>query len=529
MNPRLAPVTAPTPNAQPVQPSANKAFAQPPSEHDGQPMPEQLASPNGHAQPPAPEPSLGAEAQVASQPLVAAHAHAPAASAQGHRSGPASTSSDGLTPRFISSRWPIITGLLMLIVMFGGTLLWSAWAPLESAVPAPGVVAVESDRKVLQHLEGGIVSAILVDNGDRVRNGQTLLELDDTRTRASFEIVQSQLMLALAVEARLLAERADAPQLQFPAELQDNSHPDAASAREGQRQLFQARRSALLGETALLRQQITQFEQEIIGLEAQQDARLEQVQLLAGEVEDLRSLQAKGNVARHLVLAKERQLAELKGERGAYTANVAKARQGIAGAELQIQQLRKQRREEVETNLSETRRSVADLRQRLTAALDSLQRSTLSAPADGIIFGLHIHNPGTVLKAGEDILYVVPEDDNLIIDARLRPTDVDEVSVGLSANVQFGGLSYRDTPTLEGQVVYVSADTKEPGPGQDPRAEPYYQVKVLVPPEQLERLGEVRLQPGMPAQVLIKTGQRTLLDYLISPFSQMLERAFIEH
>jgi HlyD family type I secretion membrane fusion protein len=438
----------------------------------------------------------------------------------------------GLTARFISSRWPILVGLFLLVVMFGGTLLWSAWAPLESAIPAAGVVAVESDRKVVQHLEGGIVRAILVDDGDRVSRGQALLELDDTRTRASYEIIHSQLMLALAVEARLLAERDDASRLLFPAELQTNSHPEAVSAMEGQRELFRARRDALLGETELLRQQISQFEQEIVGLEAQQDARLEQIRLLTGEVDDLHRLQAQGNVARHLVLAKERQLAELKGERGAYTADVAKARQGIIAAELQIQQLRKQRREEVETNLSETRRSVADLRQRLTAARDSLQRSTLRAPADGVIFALRVNNPGAVLQAGEEILYVVPEDDTLIIDARLRPTDVDEVSVGLLANVQFSGLSYRDTPTLEGEVIYLSADTQAPsqgqGQGQDPGAESFYRVQVRVPPEQLARLGEVRLQPGMPAQVLIKTGQRTLLDYLISPFSQMLDRAFIE-
>lgn len=419
---------------------------------------------------------------------------------------------------------PLAFGMILILVAFGGLGGWAAVAPLESAVMAPGTIMVESELKVVQHLEGGIVSRIFVNDGDVVNEGDLLLTLDDTRTRAVYEIVKSQHDAARALEARLVAERDDNERIDFPPSLLEDPDPEARRAVDGQQALFEARRLSLKGQIDILNQRIEQFREEIDGLQAQEEARALQVDLFEKELEGLRKLAEEGSVPVNYVLAKERDTAALRGERGKFRSDVARARQGIGEARLQITQLQKVRSEEVTMQLREIQDAIADQKERIVAARDSLQRTEIRAPATGMVFGLAVHTPNAVIRSGDSILYIVPEDDELIMEARARITDIDDVAIDQAATIRFTALSFRDTPIIDGRVIYVSPDSQI----DENTGVAYYAVKIRVPPDELAKLEGVHLQPGMPVDVLIKTGSQTALVYLLKPFQDMMAKAFLE-
>ena len=435
-----------------------------------------------------------------------------------------------MSERAALERWqinparPVVAGLLLVGIGFVGLVVWAAMAPLDSAISVNGAVAIKSNRQVAQHPEGGVIEELFVEDGDRVDKGAPLLQLEDTRAKAIYRIYKQQLHAALATEARLRAERLGADAITFPEELEEVTDKESRRVIDGQRELFRARRESLESQVEVLESRIEQFREQIAGLKAQQEARTRQVNLLTDELQGLRKLEASGNVPRNYVLERERRLAEFEGDEGKYRSQVAEVRQGISEARLQIEQLKTEFRERVETQLQEIRSRVADLRERLVAAETTLDRTTLRAPAAGVIYAMRLHTPGGVVKPGEDILYIVPEGDDLIINGRLRPTDVEEVHVGQKTTVRFPGLSFRETPMIDGEVRYVSPDVQT----DTESGENYYEVRVRVQPEELAKLGEVRLQPGMPASMLIKTGERTFLEYMLDPFQAMLDRAFTE-
>lgn len=419
---------------------------------------------------------------------------------------------------------PIIFGLAIIFLVFGGFALWASTAPLDSAVLATGVVVVESERKVVQHLEGGIVKDIFVKDGDYVEKGKLILLIDDTRAKSSLEIIKSQLYAYQALAARLIAERDNEDKISFPQELLEDNSPDVLEIINGQQQLFEARRKTLNGQFDILNQRIAQYREQIVGRKAEQVSREEQIALYVDELEGLEKLSAEGNIARNFLLEKKRQLARLKGEEGRYRADVALLEQGIGEAKLQIEQLTKSNEEEIVAQLRDAQENIADLKERLIAARDVLERTRIYATSSGIVIGLSVHTIGAVIHPGEKILEIVPQDEELIFEVKVPLTDIDDVAIGQKAVLRLLAFSFRQSLLIDGEVIFASADRMT----DERTGESYYSVRIRVPPEELAKLDNVRLQPGMPVDAQIKTGKRTMLQYIITPVTDILARAFKE-
>ncbi|NIS05541.1 MAG: HlyD family type I secretion periplasmic adaptor subunit [Gammaproteobacteria bacterium] len=419
----------------------------------------------------------------------------------------------------------IVAGMLIIAAAFGGFGTWASFASLDSAAIAPGVVVVETDRKSVQHLEGGLVKEILVRDGARVAKGDVLIRLEDTHARAMYDIVRGELDAALAEQSRLVSEHEGREDIVFPAELLARAHiAKVSKALQGQRHLFTARRNALNGQIAILEQNIAQFREEIEGLKAQQVARERQLRILEDELRGLRKLLAQGNVPRNEVLAYERKIAELAGERGLFTADVARAEQSIGEARLRIGQLEKSAREEVAAKLGEVQERIFGLEERLVAAEDVLRRTEIRAPSDGVVMGMQARTTGGVIAPAQEILQVVPVGDRLVVEARVDPIDIDDVALGQQASVRLSAFKLRSTPIILGTVINLSADRLvDPHSGA-----PYYLARIEVSKEELASLGELQLQPGMPVDTLIKTGARTALSYMLSPLTESMGLAFRE-
>ena len=392
-------------------------------------------------------------------------------------------------------------------------------APLDSAVVAPGVVSVESRRKSVQHLEGGIIKEILVRDGQIVSAGQVLIRLDVTQTQANVTTIQNQLDANRALEARLVAERDHKERVAFPKDLLErSSRPSVSEVIEGQRTEFSERRKSIDGQTAILNKRISQFEKEIEGLEAQQKSKQEQLSIIAEELVGLRELHEKGYFPRTRILAMEREMARLRGERGEDLAQIAGAQNGIGESELQIIQLEQRFREEVVNDLREVRNEVKQLQERLVVARDVLRRSEILAPLDGEIQELTVHTIGGVIGQGQELMQIVPLDDKLIVEAKVSPADIDNLAEGQIAEVRLTSFKARTTPIIEGTVASVTADriTDERN-GVD-----YFLAQIVVPDDQLTFLEGKKLLAGMPAEALIKTGSRTVLEYLLKPIDDAI-------
>ena len=418
----------------------------------------------------------------------------------------------------------IVVGVLIIAVLFGGLGTWAAFAELSSAAIAPGVVAVDTNWRTIQHLEGGIVSEILVKDGDRVERGDVLLRLDPTRTQASLMIVNSQLDLARATEVRLLAERNGLDRLVFPQHLVERAASDdeVATILSGQELLFQARQSSLVGQAQILRQRIEQLNDQIAGLEVQQSSSNKQIELIAEELDGLRALYEEGYVTRSRILALERESERLIGERGEDLAAIARAKTAIGESELEIIQLEKGFQEQVSTELRDVQAEVFDLEQRQVAAADQFSRIEIRAPESGTVLGMRAYTVGGVINPGDPILNIVPEGDSLIIKAHVLPTDIESMAIGQLAEVRFSGLSQRKTPILHGEVIGLSADRLV----DQQSGESYYETRVMITKGELSKLGDIQLIPGMPAEVMILTGERTALAYLLDPILDGLSRSF---
>jgi len=420
----------------------------------------------------------------------------------------------------------VIAGVLIILVLFGGLGTWGAFAELSSAAIAPGVVAVNSNWRTVQHLEGGIVSEILVKDGDHVERGDVLVRLDPTRSQASLEIVTGQLDLARATEARLLAERDGLDDIAFSDDLiqRASNNDEVATILSGQKLLFQARRSSLGGQAQILRQRIEQLKDQIGGLQVQQSATNRQIELIDDELEGLRALYEEGYVTRSRILALERESERLRGDRGEDLAAIARAETAIGESELQIIQLEKSFQEQVGTELRDVQAEIFDLEQRQVAAADQYSRVEIHAPESGTVLGMRAFTVGGVINPGEPILNIVPDDDPLIIKAHVRPTDIENTSIGQEAEVRFSGLSQRKTPILHGEVVALSPDRLV----DQQTGESYYEARVMISQEEIDKLGDVHLVPGMPAEIMILTGERTALAYLLDPIIFGLSRSFRE-
>jgi HlyD family secretion protein len=429
-------------------------------------------------------------------------------------------------------RQPLIAGSVVMAIFIGGLGVWSTVAPLESAALAPGIIAVESHRKTVQHLEGGIVAQILVKDGDYVSEGQPLIELDDTRARTTYAAVEGQLWDALAREARLIAERDGSDSITFPASLAENAakDPSAAQIIAGQQTIFNARRTLLSSKIAAVRQQIQEGNEEIRGFRAQDVATKSKLDLIAAEIEDVRKLLTKGLERKSRLLELQREQADIEGTRGQLAAQIARAQQTIAEGEVNILTLQHDTASEVAQQLRETEEKIHELQEQRQAAADVLSRIEVRAPEAGIVTDLKVHTPGGVVKPGDPLLDLVPKEDRMIVSARVRPEDSDSVHTGLPALVRLVPYKQRRTAPLEGKVVYVSADRlvdERPEAGQPP-GQPYYLAKIEIPDAVLKKEPEVELVPGMPAEVMIKTGKTTVALYALAPILDSFDRAFRE-
>lgn len=420
--------------------------------------------------------------------------------------------------------WGLI-GAAVVAVAFGGAGSWGATVPLASAVVADGQVTVDTNRKQISHLEGGVVADLRVRDGDTVGAGEVLMRLDETRATAQLAILTSAYREELARQARLVAERDSRPRIAWPAELNHASlNPDIAALRESQSAIFNSRRDALAGETAILHERVDQLSQEIEGMTAQRSATDKQITFIAEELGPLRDLFSRGHTTKQRLLALEREAARLTGQRGQLTADIARAKKAVGETKLEMLQNQKAFRAEVVSQLREVQAKLMDLRERRIAATDVLLRLDIRAPVSGKVVNMTVHSTDAVIKAGSPVLEIVPSADELLVEVRVRPQDVDNVAIGQSADIRFLAFKQRTTPTLSGQVAYVSADALS---GRD-NAEAFYLARIRVPDAELGRLEGQKLQPGMPAEAMILTGERTAFDYLIQPIRESMNRAWRE-
>lgn len=422
-----------------------------------------------------------------------------------------------------SDRKPLRIGLIVLLVTFGIFGSWAAFAPLDSAALAPGVVTVKGNRKTVQHLEGGIVAEILVTDGELVEPGQPLITLDATQSRADLGVLRGQYFTARAMESRLIAERDDLDAIVFADDLvtlDERAH----EAMRNEEQIFNARRNSRMGEVEVLEQRIEQLGSQVNGLRALVASKEELNRSFAEEIKDLTELLSEGFVDKIRLREMERNVSRTRGEIADHQATIAQAQMKIGETRLEILQLNKAFKTEVVDQLAEVQAKLFDVSERINAIQDKVQRTVIRAPVSGIVLGLSTHTIGGVIQSGTPLLDIVPEDQELVVDARVAPMDIDRVEVGTEASVRFSAFKSATTHTVKGRVTRISADRLV----DENSGEPYYLAKVEVLPEQLSLLRGLTLVPGMPADVLIKTGERTLLQYLIQPATNAFSRSLIE-
>lgn len=403
------------------------------------------------------------------------------------------------------------TGLTLIIVIFLGGGAWMALAPLSGAVIAPGVVKVDTDRKTVQHQEGGIVKSILVRDGDHVQAGQRLIELNDVQVDATLELVRTQLDAELARSARLAAERILAQKITYPDALTAR-HPDSRveelMAREND--LFRVRRTALNSQIALLHRQIKETRQEIMVRESQKTADIEAIRLQREEFSANEPLLAQGFISKTRLLSLQRAVVEYETRSGTNLAEKAQAQQRVSELALRALTLRNDYMKQAEIELKESTAKVFDLQERLRPSQDAAVRQNIIAPLSGEVVDLRVTTVGAVIGPRDRLMDIVPVNPVLIVETRLRPEDINYVHVGTDADVRLTAFKQRITPVVTGQVIYVSADRL-----MDPATNTgYYLAHVRITPASLGHAGNLKLQAGMPTEVYLKTAESTPLLYL---------------
>ncbi|TXN00215.1 HlyD family type I secretion periplasmic adaptor subunit [Methylobacterium sp. WL64] len=428
-------------------------------------------------------------------------------------------------PRASIRRHLLVTGALSLALVpgVGG---WAALTSFAGAVIAPGQLVVESEVKKVQHPTGGVVGALLVKDGDRVRAGDVLVRLDETQTRANLDITRKALDELAARRARDEAERDGAAAVAFPRELlgQRTANPEIEPLIEGESRLFAARLASREGQRAQLTERAAQLGQEVTGLTEQAAAKAREIALIGTELGGVRTLYAKNLVPITRVTALERDAARLEGERGQLVASTASARGKIAETKLQILQVDAEMRAEVGKDLAEIRGKWSELVEKRVAAEDQLKRVELRAPQDGVVHQMSVHTVGGLVVPSEPAMLIVPDADRLTVEVRVQPQDIDAVRLGQRAVLRFSAFNARTTPEVDGTVTRMSADvTADQKTGQS-----YYTARVGLSGAELARLGEVRLVPGMPVEAHLQIGERTVLSYLVKPLSDQIAKAWRE-
>jgi len=422
--------------------------------------------------------------------------------------------------------WPLIrAGIIGSVLLVLAIAAWVWIAPLSGAVIGPGHVKVDMNRKTVQHQEGGIVGEILVRDGSRVKAGQTLILLRDVRVDAGNEAVRAQLDAELAKAARLSAEQSGAAQIVFPAELtQRSSEPRVAEVLKHESAVFRVRREGLTNQITLLRNQAREARDEIKARDVQLKADERAITLQRDELAQNESLAKDGFVSKTRLLVLQREVAQHESRRAEGAAELARAYQKVSDLELRAETLRSTFNQEASNELRQSSAAIFELRERLRPAQDAEQRQRITAPASGEVVDLKVTSVGAVIAPREPILDIVPEDPDLLVEARVRPEDVNYVRIDSLADVRLTAFRQRITPTVEGKVIYISADRLV----DKATNTPYYAVHVRVSPEALRKAGDLKLQAGMPAEVFIQTTARNALQYLLDPILGFLQRSLRE-
>jgi HlyD family secretion protein len=424
-----------------------------------------------------------------------------------------------------SIRQHLIVGLAVVALLAGGLGGWASTAQISGALIAPGSIVVESNVKKVQHPTGGVVGELRAHDGDVVKSGDVVVRLDDTVTKASLAIVTKNLDGLWARAGRLEAEQRGLDKITFPPMLLDRAaDPDVKAVMASEAKLFEVRVNGRVGQKAQLRERITQLNEEIAGLTAQEKAKDQEISLVEKELIGVRDLYDKHLVQMSRLTTLERDAARLSGERAQFIASRAQAKGKITETELQIIQVDKDMVSDVSKDLRETNDKIGEFVERKVTAEDQLRRVDIRAPQDGMVLQSSVHTVGGVITAGDAIMLIVPQADDLQVEAKVNPQDIDKLQVGQKTVLRLSAFNQRTTPELNGAVTRVSPDvTTDQRTGQS-----YYTIRVSMPPEEVARLGDVKLIPGMPVEAFVQTGERTLLSYLIKPLSDQLMRAFRE-
>ena len=431
---------------------------------------------------------------------------------------PAAAASDSPRPE-------LVVGGVVIALFFVLFLGWAAFAPLDAGAFAQGQVAVSGNRQSVQHREGGVVTALHVAEGDRVRQGDVLIELSSGELTATERGLTGQVMALLAQRARMVAERDGLRSIPSPPEFADLPAADRPLAEEAmrlQRLQFAARRSGRSTETGVLSQRVGQLDQQVVGLQRQIASNIEQRRLIEEELEGLRSLAAQGFAPQNRVRALERNAAALDGELGSLRAQVARAGEAVGETRLEMLGVSTKMNEDVAERLRQTEVELNELRPRLSELRSQIARAQIRSPASGQVVGLTAFTVGGVIAPGETVMDVVPDEASQVIVASINPTDIDNLRVGLVTEVKFPGLRERNPPILRGRVTRISADAFTPEGGD----QSFYRAEIVVPPEQLAQLGPSadHIRPGMPVEVVVVLKKRTALEYLTEPLTRSLWR-----
>ena len=416
-------------------------------------------------------------------------------------------------------------GLILILLVVGGVGGWAATTDISGAVIASGSLVVDSNVKKVQHPTGGIVGEIRVRDGSHVTTGDLLIRRDDTVTRANLAIVTKNLTELIARKARLEAERDGKATISFPQELLDLiDQPDTARVMAGERSLFELRRQSREGQTQQLRQRILQLREEIAGNAAQEQAKSKEIEFIGRELTGARELFDKNLMPITKMTQLEREATRLYGERGQLTAAKAQAGGRIAEIELQIIQIDRDLATEVSKDMRESEAKIGELIERKVAAEDQLKRIEIKAPQSGVVHQTSVHTVGGVISAGDAIMLIVPESDELIVEAKVPPTDIDQVRLGQGAVLRFTNFNQRTTPEINGTVQRISADVSV----DNRTGLSFYTVRIALAVSEIARLGTVQLVPGMPVEAFMQTSDRKVMSYLVKPLQDQVQRAFRE-
>ncbi|AJD51851.1 HlyD family secretion protein [Thalassospira xiamenensis M-5 = DSM 17429] len=423
-----------------------------------------------------------------------------------------------------SLRKPIMAGIIVIAVGFGGFFSWAFTAELDSAAVASGSIIVDSRKKVVNHFEGGILKKLLVEEGDRVKAGQTLMLLDGTRSESELGQLRGERYGLIAKLARLRAEQSGRGEIDFPEQILNAEQDYVADILLDEKRLFGKRNEVYDAKRNAQAKQIEQFDAEARALESQINARTRQEKLVAEQLKGIRQLAEKGFATRTQLVEIENNWSDLVGDMGEFKAQKAAAEQQKAEAEINLASIEMEWQSDIATEIQEAQLALNDVTQRIRASEDVLNRREVKAPQDGIVANIQIRTPGGVISPAEPIMDIIPENEPLLIEAMINRQDIDSVHVGSKAQIKLTAYSQRRLAPLDGEVRYVAADQTV----DEKRDSSYYIVRAAINPDALAKRDDIEIRPGMPADILILKSPRRAIDYLIDPITESMSRAFRE-